>query len=890
MNWLSELFRRVRWLFSRGQFDQDLQEEMRLHLELRAADDSQAQKRFGNRTRLLEASREAWGWTFWETLGQDLRYGLRALAADRGFTVAAVLSLTIGIGANTAVFSILNAVMLRTLPVENPGELVSVRFGNNGSLTNPLWEQIRDHQDAFSGTLTYSPDQFDLAEGGEARYAHGLWVSGEYFRTLGVPAIRGRVFTPDDDKHGGGRSGPVAVISYGFWKDHFAGDPGVIGKSIKLNRHPFEIVGVTPPWFKGLDVDQPYDVAITVGCEPIMHTDRSALSERSWWWLRVIGRLRPEETIVQAEARMKSIAPAIVRATLPPNYRPEDQREYLQRSFSLEPAKTGFSAVANQYRTALFTLMAAVGLVLLIACANIANLLLARAAARQRELSIRLAIGASRLRIVRQLLTESILLSAVGAAGGILLALWGSKLLLRLLSTARTELQLDVSPDLRVLAFTAAIAILTGLLFGIAPALRSTSGGPNRVLKENARGAVAGASRFHLGKALVTVQVALSLVLLTGAALFGTSLRNLLTADTGFDRHNVLLVSAAVPPDRVPKSQRRELFASIVANLRRIPGVRSAASSDMTPISNMTWNENVYPEGYQPKPAEEDSLVYFNRVSSGYFRTMATPVLLGRDFAERDTLTGPRVMIIGETTARHFWGSADPIGKVIRLDREGEPGKRDSYEVIGVVADIKYEQLNEKTLKTAYLSATQNADPWEQLSFEVRTAGRPARLTPDVRAAVAAVNKDVSLEFRTLEEQVDDSLLGSRLLAFLTTFFGLVALLLAVTGLYGVIAYLTTRRRNEIGIRVALGARYGSVVWLVLRDALLMLGVGLVAGVAGSVAGARVVASLFYGVSVTDARTLGVAVLVLAAATLIAAYLPARRAAVMDPMAALRDE
>jgi predicted permease len=890
MNWLSELFRRVRWLFSRGQFDQDLQEEMRLHLELRAADDSQAQKRFGNRTRLLEASREAWGWTFWETLGQDLRYGLRALAADRGFTLAAVLSLTIGIGANTAVFSILNAVMLRTLPVEKPGELMSVRFGSNGYLTNPLWEQIRDHQDAFSGTLTYSPDQFDLAEGGEAQYAHGLWVSGDYFHTLGVPAIRGRVFASDDDKHGGGRSGPVAVISYAFWKDHFAGDPGVIGRSIKLNRHPFEIVGVTPPWFKGLDVDQPYDVTIPVGCEPIMHTDRSALDQRSWWWLRVIGRLRPDETMAQAEARMKSIAPAVVRATLPPRWDPKDQREYLQRSFSLEPAKTGFSAVANQYRTALFTLMAAVGLVLLIACANIANLLLARATARQHELSIRLAIGASRLRIVRQLLTESILLSAVGAAGGILLALWGSKLLLRLLSTARTELQLDVSPDLRVLAFTAAIAIVTGLLFGIAPALRSTRGGPNRVLKESARGAVAGASRFHLGKALVTIQVALSLILLTGAALFGTSLRNLMTVDTGFDRHNVLLVSARVPPDRIPKQQRRDLFDSILATLRRIPGVRSAASSDMTPLSNMFWNENVYPEGYQPKPVEDDALVYFNRVSPGYFRTMATPVLLGRDFSERDTLTGPKVMIIGETSARHFWGNADPIGKIIRLARENEPGKEDSYEVIGVVADIKYGQLNEKTLKTAYMSSTQNTDPWDRFNFEVRTAGPPARLTPDVRAAVAAVNKDVSLEFRTLEEQVDDSLLGSRLLAFLTAFFGFVALLLAVTGLYGVIAYLTTRRRNEIGIRVALGARYGSVVWLVLRDALLMLALGIVAGIAGSVAGARVVASLFYGVSVTDARTLGVAVFLLATATLIAAYLPARRAAVMDPMAALRDE
>jgi predicted permease len=901
MDSVSELWRRLRYLLSRSRFDEDLQEEMRLHLELRTAEQSAAgmppedaasaaKKRFGNRTRVLESSREAWGWTFWETLAKDIRHGIRTLAADRGFAVAAVLSLVLGIGANTAVFSILNAVMLRTLPVQEPGALAVVKFGDNGFLTNPLWEEIRDRQSAFSGVLTYSPDDFDLAEGGEVQLTHGVWVNGDYFHTLGVPAIRGRTFTPEDDLHGGGRSGPVAVVSYAFWQDHFAGDPGIVGKTVKLNRHPFEIIGVTPPWFKGLDVDQPFDVAIPVGCEPIMHTDRSALSERSWWWLRVIGRLRPGETLAQAEAQMKSIAPAITRATLPPHWDAQGKDRYLHRSFSLAPAATGFSNTGNQYRTGLFTLMAAVALVLLIACANIANLLLARASARQHEVSIRLAIGASRVRVIRQLLTESLLLSVAGAAGGALFAMWGSRLLLRLLSTSRNALQVDVSPDWRVLAFTSAIAILTALLFGVAPALRVTAGAPNRILKENARGAVAGASRFHLGRALVSVQVALSLVLLTGAVLFLGSLRNLLTVDAGFDRHNVLLVSARIPPERVPKTQRRQMFDDMLARLRGIPGVNAAAASSLTPISNLFWNEETHPEGYQPKPAEDDALVYFNRVSPGYFEALRTRVLAGRDFADRDTLSAPRVMIIGETTARHFWGGANPIGKLIRLDHEGTPGQLDSYEVIGLVADVKYGELKEKTLMTAYLPFTQDPDPSERTTFEIRAGASSAGLTSEVRAIAAAVNKDMSLEFKMFEQQVGDSLLQSRLLALLTAFFSALALLLAVTGLYGVVSYLTARRRNEIGIRIALGARYGSVIRLVLRDVATMIGIGIVAGVAGCIAGSRVVKALCYGVSATDPSVLVLVVSVLGISTAIAGYLPARRAARMDPMAALRDE
>ena len=517
-----ELWRRLRYLFNRRQYEQDLADEMRLHRDLvgQASGLSASRRSFGNITQLHESSRAVWVWPFLETLAQDTRYALRTLRANPGFAATAVLSLALGIGANTAIFSILNAVMLRSLPVEDPQRLVQVD-SSQGRFTNPIWEQVRDRQQAFSGTLAFAGDRFDLSAGGESHFANGLWASGDFFRVLGVPAMRGRVFTPDDDLHGGGHAGPVAVISHAFWKRHYASDPDIVGKTVRLNRRPFTIIGVTPPWFTGLDVDKSYDVAIPIGCEPILHTDFSTLNARSWWWLRILGRLLPGDTRQQAEARMKALAPEVSRATLPTNWDADGQRQYLRRSFSLRPANTGFSDTGSQYRTALFTLMVVVGLVLLVACANIANLLLA---------------------------------PVLGGVGGLLFAVWGSRLLVRFLSKAGSELQLDTAPDLRALAFTMGVAVLTGLLFGLAPALRATSVSPNNVMKEHARGTVG--SRFNLGRALVTGQVALSLMLLVGAGLFLGTLRNLLSIDLGFSRHNILLVRAGLMQTNVPKAQR----------------------------------------------------------------------------------------------------------------------------------------------------------------------------------------------------------------------------------------------------------------------------------------------------------------------------------------------
>jgi len=744
---------------------------------------------------------------------------------------------------------------------------------------------VRDHQQAFSGTLAFSGDRFDLAAGGESHFAEGLWVSGDYFRVLGVPAIRGRVFTPVDDLHGGGRAGPVAVISHGFWKRHFAGDPAIVGKAIRLNRHLFTIVGVTPPWFTGLDVDTAYDVAIPIGCEPIMHTDHSALAARSWWWLRMLGRLTPGETQQQAEAKMKALAPEMYRATLPPDWGADGQRDYLRRSLALRPAATGFSDTGHQYRAALFTLMVVVGLVLLIACANIANLLLARAAARQREISIRMAIGAARRRVMRQLMSESLLLSVLGAAGGLLFAIWGSGLLVRFLSKSGSELQLDTAPDLRVLAFTMGVAVLTGLLFGLAPALRATGVSPNSVLKEHARSMATG--RFGLGRALVTGQVALSLMLLVGASLFLGTLRNLLTTDLGFNRHNVLLVRAAAMASNVPKAQRPRLYGEIVDRLRAIPGVVTASSSLVTPIGGDAWNNYVEPEGYSPKK-KDDAIVYFNRVSPGYFATLRQPLLLGRDFSAHDDAGAPKVMLIDESAARRFFGKAYPIGKTIRA--ETGPGHRDSYQVIGVVKDAKYEEVGEDLLLSAYVACAQDPEPWSEVSFEVLTDGPVAAFIPAVRGAIGEVNRDISLEFRNFETQVDESLLQPRMVALLSAFFGGLALLLAMIGLYGVTAYGVARRQAEIGIRMALGAQPGSVVWLVLREVAAMLAIGTALGLGASLAAGRLIASLLYGVKPYNTAPLAIAAVVLGIATGIAAYLPAHRAARLDPMSALREE
>ncbi|HEY3742443.1 MAG TPA: ABC transporter permease [Bryobacteraceae bacterium] len=895
---IREFLQRLRFRILGRKFDHDLEEEMRLHLDLRAdgriADgmsqtdaDAAARRHFGNVTLLQERSREAWGWTFFDRLRQDVRYGLRALAAQPGFTITALLSLALGIGANTAIFSIINAVMLRSLPVEDPNALVQVQLGQGGDdeVNTPIWEQFQEKQRAFSGVLAYSPTQLDLTQDGQIRHLQGISVSGDFFRVLGVPAVMGRAFTATDDRWGGGPDGAVAVISYDFWKAHFNGDSSAIGKTVRLDRQSFIVVGITPPWFRGLDVDHSYDVAIPIGSQPILIPGAQHSDEVHHWWLRIVGRMAPGERLNVAQERVTAVTPEILRATVPTVDNPSLQSEYLKSKFFVQPAALGFSESRVHYRTALFVLMAISGLVLLTACANIANLLLARGAARQRELSVRMAIGASRVRVIRQLMTESLILALTGAAGGFLLALWGGRALLRILSTAGNPIDIPIAPDLRLLGFTALIAVSVALLFGLAPSMRSTRLGLNSVLKENDRGALLGTSRLNFSRVLVGGQIALSMLLLVAAGLFVGTFRNLLAVDTGFDRHGVLLMDAGLDPGS-NATQRAASYREILARLRTVPGVSSAAYSVLTPITHAGWAQITHPEGYVAK-SERDTLVFLNRVSSDYFRTMRTPLLAGREFDEHDTAAAPGAIIISESTAHAFFANENPIGKTMGL---GRPGSEEPYRIIGVVKDTKYNRLNEQTRKIAYVAAEQDKSPAATETYAIRSSGDPESLVSSIRTALATGNGDVVFEFRTLNTQVEESLLQPRMVAILSSTFGSLALLLAIVGLYGITTYSVARRKAEIGIRIALGAQRGSVLWLVMKEVAVLLAIGMPLGWAASAGAGRLVTSLLYGVRSTALEPLILGALILTLATSVAAFLPARRASKLDPLAALREE
>ena len=541
---------------------------------------------------------------------QDLKYAFRTLRTSPGFAVVAVVSLALGIGANTAIFSLIDAVMLKYLPVNHPEQLLQVTMGeeHGGTFTNPIWEQLRDRQDVFSGIFAWGGVRFDLSSGGEVRYAQSIFASGAIFSTLGIQPVLGRMFTPGDDRRG---CAGTAVLSYDFWQREYNGSPDITQKTILLDGHPFQVVGVMQPGFHGVDVGRSIDV-ITPVCTEAIIRPTSQLDQRSSWWLRVIGRPKPGISPQQATARLKTLAPDVFAATVPPRWRNDMQANYLKRTFDTVPAATGLSYLRTQYRPALLTLLVVVGVVLLIACANVANLLLARAAARQREIAIRLALGLSRLRLIRQLLTESLLLALSGAALGILFAQWGSRLLVGLLSNSNNPVSLDLTLNTRVLGFTIAVAAATGILFGMAPAWRGTRVEPQAAMKENSRGVVEGSSRLGLGKILVMLQVALSMLLLVGAGLLLGTFRRLETLDPGFDPAHVLVVNLDLRNAHYPPERLQSAISDVVERLRSLPGVRSASSSDNTPVSGSTWNEDIQVQGFTPKSEDDDDRLFLS--------------------------------------------------------------------------------------------------------------------------------------------------------------------------------------------------------------------------------------------------------------------------------------
>jgi putative ABC transport system permease protein len=819
----------------------------------------------------------------------EIRNAVRALRATPIVSAVAVLSLALGIGANTAMFSILDSLLLRALPVREPHQLVTIGDVRSGrsSWTNPIWEAIRERSQLGAGALAYSHQRFNLSLGGQTEFADGLWTSGRYFDVLGVSAVLGRTWVPADDRRGGGPDGPVAVLGYDFWQRRFGGDATVIGRPLAIERVTYTIVGITPPGFTGLETGRSFDVAVPIGTEPIVRGSDSSLDQRSYWWLTVTLRLRPGQTLVEAETTLRGIQPQIRDETLPQDLREEDKKSYLTSAFALLPGGNGESSIRSRYQRPLLTMMAVVGVVLLIACANIANLLLARATARRHELSVRVALGASRLRLARQLLTESLLLSGLGAAIGLLFAQWFSRLLVRQLSTSTNTVYLDLTLDWRVLGFTALVAITTAVLFGTIPALRAARVDPHDAIKAHGRGP-GGDTRFRLGNVLVVVQVALSLMLVVAAGLFVRTFATLATRHFGFDRDPVLIASIDIQPLKLAPEARWALWTQLRDAAAAMPGVSTATLSATTPIGGGTWIYTLEQlDG--ARIAATDRGTYANMVSPGWFTTYGTRLIAGRDFTDHDVQGAPFVAIVNETFARKFLGGANPIGhRVRRPSRPAAPSPE--YEIVGLVADAAYRSLREPIPATMYLSFAQNQVAPSLASIGVRAAsGSPMPLTRGLAAALTNVHPGIAITFRPLSEQVGAALTQERVVATLSGFFGGLALLLAGLGLYGVTSYAVSRRRTEIGIRMALGAAPGGVVAMVLSRVMVLVLVGIAAGAALSLWASTYVTTLLYELQPRDPATLIGSAVVLAMIGVLAGGLPALRAAKIDPARVLRN-
>ena len=892
MSWIRRLANLVR----SNRHARDLDRELAFHLQERVDDlvaagmtperaRVEARRRFGNYGVQKENTRDADVFQWLDSVIDDVRYAARMLRNSPAFAVVAIVSLALGIGANTAIFTLINAVILRSLPVTHPEQLVRVVMGKDqGTFTNPIWEQIRDQQTVFTGAFAFSGQRFNLAASGPVRNAFGSLVSGDYFQTLGVQPELGRLLTKADDQRG---CPPIAVLSYGFWKTEYGGDPRVIGKTISLETHPFTIVGVAQPGFVGLDVGKATQLFAPLCADLVLRGPGSVLDRRSTWWLSVMARQQPGKPLTFAQNGLKAIAASVFDATVPANWRPNQQVEYRKSTLNAVPAANGLSDLRTQYKQALFILLVIVGLVLIIACANVANLLLARAAVRQREMAIRVALGAARRRVVRQLLTESLLLSLTGSLLGLLFARWGSRLLVAFLSPPGNPIFLDLVLDRTVLLFSIGVAVATGLAFGLSPAWRAARVAPNAALKANGRGVVEGQRRFTIGKALVIGQVAISLSLVVAAALLLGTFRNLSKLDAGFRTDDVLLVSVNQPGQRPSNAEATATNAALLSKLRSLPGVASASISQLTPLGNMSWNEEMLIDGFTPK-SMDDGVAYFNEVSDGYFTTLGTPILAGRDFNNGDRVGAPLVAIINETMARHFYRSVNAIGRTFRYrvgNKTSEP-----YQIVGVVKDAKYQSLREKTLATAFIAMAQDSAPGAAIEVALRIPGGASAAAPGVKAAIAEVNPRLSMTTVTFATQVANSLTRERLLATLSAFFGALALALAMIGLYGVMSYTVARRKSEIGVRMALGAGQRRIASMVLSEVAAIIVVGFIAGIGLSLAATRFISSFLFGVKPTDASTFVASMLVLGTVAGLAAYLPARRASRVSPMEALREE
>jgi predicted permease len=919
VRWFSQLVRRLAVLMRLNKLDRDLEDEMRLHRELREQKNREAgmtldeahyaaRRRFGNEAILKEVSREMWGWNSLETFGQDVRYALRQLRRNPGFAAVAVLSLALGIGANTSIFTLINDVLLKSLPVRDPQQLISFGIADGGGVIAGLdpgpwdlfpydfYKQIENQNEVFDGLCAFDSHRESVrvriagTAGGGAEQTLARLVSGNYFGVLGVDSLLGRMIDTSDATGPG--HNPVAVISYRYWQRKFAGDPGAVGRSIVVNGTAFTVIGVAPAAFFGETVDaDPPDIWMPLTMQPQVSLTPSLLGPHGMFWLHLIGRAKSGVTWKQRQEWVNLKLRQYLVEQQGADISADDRRTISQMYVDLVPGGRGVSHLRVEYTQPLEILMGVVVLVLLIACANLANLLLARTAAREREVSTRLALGAGRFRIVRQLLTETLLLSCLGGALGLLLAYWGTRTLIAFVMAGAEYTPLQSRPDWHVLAFSLAASLLTGLLFGLAPALRVSRISLAPGLKAGSRTVSGGgvhSGRWSLPKALVAAQVALSLLLLVGAGLFVRTLRNLKDQDFGFDRQSVLLVTIDARIAGYAPGQMSSLDQRILDAVSALPGVRSATISSFPPMISGGWTDDISPEGHAPQP-NEDMSSSLNGVGPSYFETVGIPVLLGRPIGPQDTASAPKAAVINQTAADYYFPHQSPIGRHISFT---DPSGEVSFAVVGVARNSKYHNPREAARRMVYPALMQvSGEDLYANCLQIRAAGDPAKVTEAVRRALVGIDSNLPiLTVRTLSQQVDRFLDHEELISQLSGFFALLALVLACIGLYGVMSYNVLRRTNEIGIRMALGAQSGGVLWLVLKECLLLLAIGVAAGVPVTLAAGRLVRSQLFGLSASDPVILAVAVLSIGVVTLLAAYLPARRASRVDPVVALRFE
>lgn len=908
MSWL-------RRLFARNHLESDMEKELRFHLETQVAEkmrsgipESEARRltrlEFGGIDQIKEDCRESRGTLWLEYCVQDIRFGLRQLRKSPGFTSIALLSLALGIGANTAIFTLVNAILLRPLPVQNPNELVlfgdgstqgltlSVPDGNWQLFSYSFFHDFRRQAASFSGIAAVNSNQFvskASIAGSAYQTTHVDLVSGSYFSVLGVSAFLGRTIVESDDSAPG--AGPVAVAGYAWFLRHFNGDPSALGKTIRIQSHDYTLVGVARPGFAGVTVGQSTDLWIPLSMEKEISPGQNGLDNKFSQSLCLIGRLKPDVKPAQARAETNLLFKQIMRDYLGPNPSQKHIDDIAHAGVELTPGSRGVSPLRSEFSLPLKILMTIVALVLLIACANIANMLLARGVARTREIAVRMALGASRGRIVFQLLIESVLLSVAGAVAGVALAWKASALLLQMATPGPDPVPLNLAPDLPVLAFTLGLTVLTSLLFGCLPAFRATGFEFTPALKDG-RGSSTVSARGALARSLIVGQIALSVLLLVVAGLFVRSLIHLISINTGFDKHNVLVFSldssTADLPHHTPEEIRSvHLQEQIESRVQAIPGVQSDSFAFFT-FNQGGWSDLVLFQGI-PRTPENSKDVFFNNVGNGFFSTMGIPLVAGRTFSAQDTQNSPKVAVINESMARRFFPNGSAVGHRFAVGESPDhPGE---IEVIGVVKDAKYMALDEGSLLAAYFPCTQNVGFYGSFAVRYAPGANRRQIISRVRSSIADINPNILVDsVSSLDEQVNHSIAAQSLIAQLTSFFGIIAVFLACIGTYGLLSYSVARRTSELGIRLALGAQSSMLLWLILRECLLLLVFGLAIGIPVSLASTGILKSLLYELSPLDPMAISTAIVAVVAMTIAAAWLPARRATKISPIQALRAE